>query len=95
MMSYKPSPIDTTDVSLSDELQALTELLAKNTHELWAKKRIDEGWTYGPVRNDERKEHPGLVPYEDLSESEKDYDRTTAMETLKTVSAMGYKIEKV
>ena len=84
-MDYKPSPRDTSGVELPREIRELTELLAKNTH---------EGWRYGPRRDDAKKEHPSLIPYEQLSESEKEYDRTTAMETVKTILALGYKIEK-
>ena len=53
-----------------------------------------DGWRWGPTRDDARKEHPGLVPYEQLSESEKALDRATAMETLKVITALGYRIEK-
>lgn len=93
-MDYKPAPRDTSSVRLPREIAELTELLAKNTHENWAKQRIGEGWRYGPKRDDARKEHPSLIPYEELSESEKEYDRTTAMETIKTILALGYRIEK-
>ncbi len=92
-MAYKPKPIDTSGVTLTERLRKLTEELAENSHDLWAQRRIDEGWTYGAERNDSKKTHPDLVPYADLSESEKDYDRTTAMESLKTIAAKGYRIE--
>ena len=92
--SYTPNPIDTTDVVLSEELLQLVELLAENTHEVWSKGRLDEGWTYGPVRNDELKQHPCLIPYSELPESEKEYDRNTSMETLKAIQKLGWKIEK-
>ena len=92
-MAYKPKPIETSGVTLSEEIRKLTELLAENNHDLWAQKRFVEGWTHGPNRNDPNKTHPDLVPYADLSESEKDYDRTTAMETLKTNIEMGYRVE--
>ena len=91
---YTPKPIDTTDVIVSDEIADLCELLAKNTHDVWSVGRINEGWTYGESRNDEEKHHPCLVPYEELSESEKEYDRRTALETLKLIMKLGYKIEK-
>lgn len=94
MSSYKPAPRDTSSVSLPQSVRELTELLAKNTHENWARQRMDDGWRYGPRRDDGAKEHPSLVPYEDLSESEKEYDRRTALEALKTILALGYKIEK-
>lgn len=92
--TYTPTPIDTTDVELSEELLELVELLAENTHDNWAAGRISEGWTYGPVRNDELKQHPCLIPYNELPESEKEYDRVTSMETLKAIRKLGWKIEK-
>lgn len=92
-MNYQPEPIDTSNVTLTAEHLKLTELLAKNTHELWAQQRLCEGWTYGPYRDDTRKKHPCLVPYEELSESEKQYDRITALGVLKTVLSLGYQIE--
>ena len=91
---YMPEPLDTSEVKLSANLLELTELLARNTHEVWAAQRISEGWKYGVTRNDERKEHPCLVAYEDLPESEKEYDRSTAMETLKVIGLLGFRIEK-
>jgi len=92
--NYKPNPLNTSNVTLSDDLLELTELLAKNTHEIWAQKRIAQGWKYGEKRNDKKKEHPCLVPYEDLPEYEKVYDRNTAMETLKAVKLFGFVINK-
>lgn len=93
-MEYSPNPIDTSYVELSESIRELTELLAKNAHDIWAKKRIAEGWRYGPKRDDIKKEHPCLVPYEQLPESEKQYDRNAAIETLKAIIALGYRIEK-
>ena len=92
-MNYKPEPIDTTGVKLSDDIVELTELLAKNAHDIWARQRMAEGWRYGPERSDARKEHPSLLPYEELTESEKEYDRNAAIETLKAIIALGYHIE--
>lgn len=93
METYTPNPIDTSDIELSKELLKLTEKLAKNTHDVWAVGRINQGWKYGKQRNDEKKETPCLVPYEELPELEKDYDRNTVMETLKLIVKLGYKIE--
>ena len=92
-MSYQPEPIDTSGVTLSEDLRRLTELLAKNAHDIWARQRMAEGWTYGPKRDDAKKQHPCLVPYEELPETEKEYDRNAAMETLRAILALGYKIE--
>ncbi|MGE5403541.1 MAG: RyR domain-containing protein [Candidatus Saccharibacteria bacterium] len=91
-MTYKPNPIDTSSVVLTDEVLKLTELLAKNTHEMWARQRIADGWEYGPQRDDKDKKHPCLISYEELPESEKEYDRSTALETLKVMVALGYTI---
>lgn len=83
---------DTGDVALPESLMPLIEALAENVHDTWAKGRIDEGWTYGPVRDDARKQHPCLVPYADLPESEKAYDRATAISTLKFICKQGYNL---
>lgn len=91
-MSYIPKPIDTSNISLPEELLALTEKIAENVHDVWAIGRIEHGWTYGSVRDDAKKETPCLVPYNELPESEKEYDRNTAMETLKLIIKMGYSI---
>ena len=91
---YKPSPIDTSDVKLDEKLYELVEAMAKNVHDIWAKNRIAQGWTYGPQRDDDKKQNPCLVEYEELPESEKLYDRETAMETLKFIVKMGFKIIK-
>jgi hypothetical protein len=91
---YTPHPIDASDIHLSSELLELTEQIAAYVHDVWAAGRIAEGWQYGPERNDERKEHPGIVPYDELPENEKEYDRRTAMGTLKVVELLGFKIEK-
>ena len=87
--------IDTSNIKLSKDLLPLTEILAKNVHEIWAQERLNDGWTFGSERNDHKKEHPCLLPYEELPENEKNYDRSTAIQTLKVIVAMGYKITKV
>lgn len=91
---YEPQPIDTSHVQLAPEVEALTEMLARNTHEHWARQRMADGWRWGTERDDSRKLHPGLVAYEELPESEREYDRTTAIETLKTILGMGFRISK-
>ena len=91
---YKPNPIDTSNIKLPEELLSLTEKIAEQVHESWAVGRIAEGWTYGELRDDEKKTTPCLVPYDELPESEKEYDRVTALGTLRLIVAMGYSIEK-
>lgn len=92
--NYIPQPIDTSGVQLPDELTPLIDQMAKNVHEIWAQKRISQGWSYGEERNDTLKMHPCLVPYEELPETEKEYDRDTALETLKLICKLGFKISK-
>jgi class 3 adenylate cyclase/tetratricopeptide (TPR) repeat protein len=92
-LDYKPVPFDASRITLSREIFELRELLARNAHENWARLRMADGWRYGPERNDVRKEHPGLIPFERLLESEKEYDRQTALETIKTLLALGYTIQ--
>lgn len=93
-MVYVPKPVDTSDVVLNKELLELTELIAKNVHDVWALQRMKEGWVYGEVKDSLKKTSPCLVPYEELSESEKQYDRNTAFETIKLISKLGFKIER-
>ncbi|MFZ2639424.1 MAG: RyR domain-containing protein, partial [Verrucomicrobiia bacterium] len=92
-MPYKPKPIDTSKVALDNTIAQLSELLARNVHEHWAQQRMAEGWKLGSHRDDGKKEHPSLIPFEALSESEKQYDRNTAMETLKAILALGFTIQ--
>ena len=91
---YTPNPIDTTNISLPRELLNVAEILAENTHDVWAAQRIREGWTYGDARDDEKKKTPCLVPYSKLPESEKVFDRNTSQETLRVLYKMGYRLVK-
>ena len=93
-VTYKPQPISTEDVELSKDILKLSEQIAENVHEVWAASRMSEGWTYGKERNDALKQHPCLIPYDELPETEKDYDRNTAMQTLKLIQKLGYTIKK-
>ena len=92
--NYVPAPIDTSCVEVPQELTELGEYLAKNIHEIWAMQRMEQGWTWGPERNDALRHHPDLIPYEKLTDTEKMYDRSTSMETIKLILALGYKITK-
>lgn len=93
-MTYQPEPVDTDDIRLPAGLNDLVEALAENVHDQWALGRINDGWRYGPARNDDEKLHPCLVPYGELPESEKEYDRNTAMSTLKLICKLGFVIRK-
>jgi len=92
-MEYRPVPIDISDVDLSPELIELTEILSENTHKVWADARIKNGWTYGPYRNDNKKETPCLVPYNALPDSEKEYDRILTVNILKAIKKLGFEIK--
>lgn len=91
---YEPKPFNVDDIKLPDSLLALTESIAENTHDCWAKARMSQGWTYGPRRDDIKKKHPDLLPYSVLSDEEKEYDRASAMNAIKLIVALGYTIQK-
>lgn len=92
--NYVPNPINTDDVILPKEIEVLVESLAEQVHEMWSLSRINDGWTYGEKRDDYKKTTPCLVPYDDLPDSEKEYDRITAIQTLKFILKNGFKISK-
>ena len=94
MTTYTPKPVSTSGIELPASLTALLERLAENTHDVWAATRIAQGWSFGPNRDDAAKKHPCLVPYDQLPESEKEYDRKTAAETLKAILKLGYTINE-
>jgi len=93
-MTYQPQPLDASDVELSPSLNDLIERLAANNHDHWALQRIADGWCFGPNRDDVAKTHPDLLPYDDLPEPEKEYDRRSVVETLKAIIALGYSIDR-
>lgn len=92
--TYTPAPLDTRNIELPKELDGLIEEMARNVHDVWAQGRIAEGWTYGEQRDDKQKTHPCLVPYEELPDAEREYDRQTAVQTLKLILKLGFKIHK-
>jgi hypothetical protein len=93
-MPYRPQPIDTAHVTIPVPLEGLVERLAVNVHDIWADQRLKDGWKMGPARNDAKKEHPCLRPFDELPEAEKEYDRRVVRETLQAMLALGYRIEK-
>lgn len=92
--TYTPAPLDTRNIELPKELDELIEEMARNVHDVWAQGRIAEGWTWGEERDDKLKKHPCLVPYEALPDAEREYDRQTAVQTLKLILKLGFKIHK-
>ena len=91
---YEPKPLQTDHVALDDELLKLVELLAENAHDIWASQRISDGWIFGPERCDESRHHPCLVPYSQLPEIEKAYDRNAVLGTIRAVLALGFVITR-
>jgi hypothetical protein len=94
MEVYTPQPLDTSRVELTADLLRLIEQLARHTHEVWARQRLADGWRYGPHRDDARKEHPCLIPYDELPESERDYDRTVTRQVIMALLTLGYQVTK-
>lgn len=91
---YIPKPVNTDDIKLPEELEQLAEKIAENVHEVWSAGRMAEGWKYGEKRDDEAKTHPCLVPYEELTEEEKEYDRATSQQTIKLILKLGFELRK-
>ncbi len=91
---YEPRPINVDQIPLDDDLVELQEAIAENAHEVWAEARMKDGWTYGPERDDANKKHPDLIPYSSLPDSEKEYDRLMAFNTIKLVKKLGFEIVK-
>jgi ryanodine receptor 2 len=89
---YHPSPVETAHVRLPDDVAGLLERLARNVHDAWARERFADGWRWGPRREEAAKLHPSLVPFDELPENEKKYDRIAVGETLKALCALGYRI---
>lgn len=92
-MTHDPKDACRAHVQIPSDLLGLVEQLAETCHEIWSRQRLEDGWSYGPRRDDDKKEHPGLVPYQDLAESEKEYDRQIALGIIKTILAWGYRLE--
>ena len=90
---YEPKPVDTSAIELPEGIIELIEKLAENSHDVWAKQRMSEGWTYGSERDDAEKKHPDLVPYTNLTEGEKEYDRQLSIQTIRLILSLGYEIK--
>lgn len=93
-MDYRPAPTDTSHITINEELKTDIERISAQIHETWAVERIKKGWCYGDVYDPEKKQHPCLIAYDELTESEKDMDRATVTKTIKMLLYLGYTIEK-
>ena len=91
---YTPNPLNLGGVQFPRELLPLVDNMAENVHEEWAQEKISEGWTWGEEEDDKEKKHPSLVPYKELPESEKEDMRDSAITTILTILACGFKIVK-
>ncbi|XP_064920314.1 ryanodine receptor 3 isoform X8 [Columba livia] len=87
--SFIPCPIDTSQIALPFHLEKIRDKLAENIHELWGMNKIELGWTYGKIRDDNKRHHPCLVEFSKLPETEKNYNLQMSTETLKTLLALG------
>ncbi|XP_050357853.1 ryanodine receptor isoform X1 [Nymphalis io] len=90
--AFVPTPVDTVTITLATYIEQIRDKLAENIHEMWAMNKIEAGWSYGAARDDARRVHPCLVPFERLPPAEKRYDVQLAVQTLKTILALGYYI---
>ena len=93
-IEYEPRPIPVKHIVLSDEILELVELLAENAHDIWALERLRDGWTLGPERDDAKRQHPCLVPYAQLPERERDYDRSMLTGSIQAMLALGFTISR-
>lgn len=94
MNAYIPKPIDLSDVELTDDLNELREAIAENAHDIWAVERQAQGWIYGPQRDDVNRKTPCMVPYSQLPDNEKKFDRDMAMNTIRLLKKLGYDLIK-
>jgi len=90
--AWVPPADESAAVHLPEFLNPLVERLAEHVHDRWAEGRLREGWRFGPERNDQLKTMSTLVPYADLPEQEKEFDRVTALATLRFLHREGYRL---
>ena len=91
-IAFTPNPVDTTSIEVPAYIEGVRDRLAENLHEIWAMYKIEQGWKYSEFRNDAQKLHNCITQFEMLPQDEKHYDSTLAMETLKTMFAIGYEV---
>ena len=91
---YRPTPLDVSGVTIPDDLRRLVEVLAENAHDVWAARRLAEGWRWGATHDAVAGTHPNLVRYADLDEQAKDMDRDMALGNISALLALGYEIRR-
>uniref|UniRef100_A0A8B9LR02 Ryanodine receptor 2b (cardiac) n=1 Tax=Astyanax mexicanus TaxID=7994 RepID=A0A8B9LR02_ASTMX len=90
---YRPTPVDQSGISLSAGQEALVEALTENEHNLWARERIRQGWSYATQLDVKGKRSPQLVPFSLLEERIKCCSREAARDALGTLLGLGYAVE--
>ncbi|WP_250033861.1 RyR domain-containing protein [Paractinoplanes maris] len=93
-MSWVPDLHDTAALTLPPAVVTDLEQLAEHVHNVWGSKRLADGWRYGPERSTAERTMPSLVPYADLPEDERDYDRELVTETVKMLLRLGYRVSR-
>ncbi|XP_067335765.1 ryanodine receptor 3-like isoform X15 [Channa argus] len=93
--SFIPTPVETSQIVMPLHLEKVRDKLAENIHELWGMNKIELGWSYGKIRDDNKRQHPCLVDFSKLPETEKNYNLQMSTETLKTLLALGCRVVQV
>ncbi|XP_054861875.1 ryanodine receptor 3-like isoform X4 [Amphiprion ocellaris] len=93
--SFIPAPVETSQIVMPPHLEKVRDKLAENIHELWGMNKIELGWSYGKIRDDNKRQHPCLVDFSKLPETEKNYNLQMSTETLKTLLALGCRVVQV
>jgi hypothetical protein len=73
----------------------MMEKLAEAAHNVWMEGKLRDGWQYGPVTDKEKKFHNCLVPYDQLSETDKESDRDLVRGIPRILKLAGYKIVRI
>ncbi|XP_075257500.1 ryanodine receptor 2-like isoform X3 [Convolutriloba macropyga] len=90
---YKPAPYDIAIVQLGPVMSKLVELLAENTHNIWAEAKIARSWTHGAQDSASMKRTPLLTEYKNLDPVARKGVRNSAVEAIKLIVVLGYRIE--
>lgn len=71
-----------------------TAILERLEHDRWMAEKLEGGWKYGPVRDDVKKLHPSIIPFDDLSEPEKVKDRDTIQQIPGLLSYIDFQVNR-
>jgi hypothetical protein len=84
---WQPTPLNLDGVRLSQDVLAISERLAENSHDVWA---IGKFKQFEGTSNT----HPDLIPYDSMTDAQKEYDRKASTDTLKFLTLCGYNFVK-